>query len=318
MARPRSRNSRRKMSIEPAVKKMFFSLPLTGTKYIDISQCACIVNRRFYRQGLNWAVAGIRIHSNATTTGTVNVFKIQDTWMAANSWVKAYSLWNEMNDQVLDTQPSIKPRFHDFKIYMDPRHVTNTFANNLIPYSEDASGTQTAYLQGEWTRSLIEMANDPAPGLTEDYALMMHGDSTATVKAILQGYAASRAVPTEPDPVTQANADTGWMNNLLDMGDVHTDIALNLQEIGEDLPYDQMLYPGGGGNAVDPSLHAIANISGTTVGGTSSIEGGNFQCGLIKLVPTLADSASATAVEVEIILVAGPHRGYLAQPQQEV
>ena len=28
-----------------------------GNFYIDLSQCASIVNRRFYRQGINWAVS---------------------------------------------------------------------------------------------------------------------------------------------------------------------------------------------------------------------------------------------------------------------
>jgi hypothetical protein len=33
----------------------------TGNFTIDLSQCASLMNRRFYRQGLNWAVAGFKI-----------------------------------------------------------------------------------------------------------------------------------------------------------------------------------------------------------------------------------------------------------------
>ncbi len=316
MARRRSRK------LEPAVKKMFFSVPLQGGSFIDISQCASIVNRRFYRQGLNWAVAGFRIHSAATTTGTVNIYKIQTTWMASNAWMKGFALWNEMNDQVLDNQPSIKPRFHDFKIAMDTDHLTAgspTFANNLIPYVEDAAGTQTEYLQGEWTRSLIEMPNDAGVvGDTVGYAVKMHGDDTSTSKALIQGYADSRSVPTQPDPVTQAGADTGWMNLIMDVGDSHEEIALNLTNIGEDLPYNQLEYPGGGTNGAEAELHAISIITGTTVGGQTTIEGGEFQCGLVKVVSNLSDSGSATAVDLELILMPGPHRGYMAVPMQEV
>ncbi len=311
--------------IEPAVKKIFFNVPLVSTKYLDISQVASIVNRRFYRQGLNWAVAGMRLHTAPTTSGTVNVFKIQDTWPASNAWEKSFALWNQMNDQVLDDQPSIKPRFHDFKIHMDGTHVGNQFSQNLIPYVENAAGTQTQYLEGEWTRSLLEIPNDGAPGVTNAYALMMHGADSGSAKAMVQGYADSRSVPTEPDPVTQAGADTGWMNLLLDVGDSHEEIALNLQTIGEDLPYNQLAYPGAGdGNAIEPALHAIANITNTTVGGTTSIEGGNFQCGLIKIVSILEDTTPAdpgplvTAFELELILVPGTHRGYLAESMQDV
>ncbi|AXF52223.1 MAG: hypothetical protein [Circular genetic element sp.] len=319
--------------IEPAVRKLFFSLPLKNAelentvRYIDISQCASIVNRRFYRQGINWAVAGIRIHTNSSTTGTVNVYKIQETWMAANSWVKSKALWDEMNDLVLDNQPSMKPRYHDFKVHMDSDHINNTFAENLIPYNEDKNGVQTEYLEGEWLRSLIEMPNtapdgSPDPGETEAYALKMHGADSSSSKAMLQGYADSRAVPFNNDPTTPAGSADGWMNNLLDMGDVHDDIADNLRLIGEDLPYDQFEYPGGGANAVDPALHAIGIVSPTTIGGQTSIEGGTFYCGLVKIVNDLVDSddplTRATACEVELILVPGNHRGYMCQKMEDL
>ena len=320
---------KRRGNIEPAVRKMFFSVPLKNTAtdnivtYVDLSQCASIVNRRFYRQGLNWAVAGFRLHTNGTTTGTVNVYKIQETWMSKNAWVKSKALWDEMNDLVLDEQPSIKPRYHDFKIHMDSDHINNQFAQNLIPYNENKDGTQVEFLQGEWTRSLIEMPNDAGvPGDTVAYALKMHGDDTTSSKAILQGYADSRSVPFNDDPETQAGADTGWMNNLLDMGDVHDDIAANLQTIGEDLPYNQFEYPGGGANAPDPALHAIGIVSPTTIGGQTGLEGGTFYCGLVKLVNDLSDSQAvetrATAFELELILVPGNHRGYLCEPMEEV
>ena len=53
-------------NMEPAVQTMTFTnitAPGGGlsTSYIDLSQCASIINRRFYRQGLNWAVAGFKI-----------------------------------------------------------------------------------------------------------------------------------------------------------------------------------------------------------------------------------------------------------------
>lgn len=315
------------MKLQPAVTKMFFSVPLEDNSYIDISQCASIVNRRFYRQGLNWAVAGFRIHSAASTTGQVTVFKIQDTWMASNAWQKGFALWNKMNEQVLDEQPSIKPKFHDFKIAMDTDHLaagSPTFANNLIPFVQNSSATQTEYLKGEWTRSLIEMPNDAGvPGATVGYAIKMHGDDTTSSKALIQGYADSRSVPTEPDPVTQGGADTGWMNNIFDVGDSHEEIALNLQTIGESLPYHQMEYPGAGGNGSEPQVHAIGILSGTTVGGQTMLEGGNFQCGLVKIVTDLVDDPpegqqKATAVDLELILVPGTHRGYLCEPMQEV
>ena len=242
--------------------------------------------------------------------------------MATNAWQKGFALWNKMNDQVLDEQPSIKPKYHDFKIAMDTDHLaagSPTFANNLIPFVQDAAGTQTEFLTGEWTRSLLGMPNDAGvPGDTVGYAIKMHGNDTTSSKALISGYADSRGVPTEPDPATQGGADVGWMNNLLDAGDSHEEIAFNLQTIGESLPYDQDEYPGGGGNGSEPQVHAIGIISNTTVGGQTTLEGGNFQCGLIKIVTDLDDEGGASAIDLELILVPGDHRGYLAEPMQEV
>jgi hypothetical protein len=107
------------------------------------------------------------------------------------------------------------------------------------------------------------------------------------------------------------------MNNLLDAGDSFDDIAGNLQTINENLPYDQMEYPGAGVNAPDPALHAIGIVSQTTIGGQTGLEGGTFYCGLIKLVNDLSDSSEATACEIELILAPGPHRGYMALPMED-
>ena len=140
-------------------------------------------------------------------------------------------------------------------------------------------------------------------GNTVEYAIKMHGDDTTSSKALIQGYADSRAVPTEPDPETQDGADEGWMNNLFNDGETHIEVADNLQTIGESLPYDQNEYPGAGGNAAQPQVHAIAIISDTTVGGQTTVEGGNFQCGLVKIVTDLEDSDNASAIDLEMILV---------------
>ena len=66
MARKRNMKSRK---LEPAVQTMIFTLP-NGESTLDLSQCASIVNRRFYRQGINWVVAGFRIFKPGATPAT--------------------------------------------------------------------------------------------------------------------------------------------------------------------------------------------------------------------------------------------------------
>ena len=65
-----ARRKQRRNKIEPSVQTLIFALPAapfeTNTiSWIDLSQVASIVNRRFYRQGLNWAVAGFKLLSSS-------------------------------------------------------------------------------------------------------------------------------------------------------------------------------------------------------------------------------------------------------------
>ena len=152
MARRKSRETK----IQPATKTMFFEVKAPGPEgtsinYIDLSQCASLVNRRFYRQGLNWAVGGFTIHTAPNTSGTVTIMKAQDTWIVSNAWHKSFAMWNRMNDQVLDALPSIKSKYHDFKVALDSDHISAgspVFTNNLLPYTEDSAGNRTEYNYG--------------------------------------------------------------------------------------------------------------------------------------------------------------------------
>ena len=164
---------RMKSKIQPATKTMFFDVrAAAGTgQYIDLSQCASLVNRRFYRQGLNWAVAGFTLHTAADVSGTVTISKAQDTWVVSNAWHKSFAIWTDMNKQVLDVLPSIKGKYHDFKVALDADHVSAgspVFSANLLPFTQDSAGTPTEYAygaDGEWERSLIEIPNDSEPVL---------------------------------------------------------------------------------------------------------------------------------------------------------
>ena len=41
------------------------------------------------------------------------------------------------------------------------------------------------------------------------------------------------------------------------------------------------MYPGGANQLVGLQIHSIENVTGTTIGGTTRIKGGNFPCGLM-------------------------------------
>jgi len=134
--------------IQPAVQRLAFTLPLSGTNYIDLSKVCSAINRRFYRQGLNWAVGAFRITGQGTMSGTTTVSKLPNTWAFANGWEKVFRAWQRQQDEALEdgTQESVKARYNDFKIYMDADMLTATTQTDaqaptsgqiLLPHDND-------------------------------------------------------------------------------------------------------------------------------------------------------------------------------------
>ena len=56
------------------VRKLYVGFDnFTGSQYVDLAQCLSLVNRRFYRQGMNYAVENIKFYANKG--GNINCFK---------------------------------------------------------------------------------------------------------------------------------------------------------------------------------------------------------------------------------------------------
>jgi hypothetical protein len=78
--------------LQPAVKTIVLPAHslgpgLTSLTFASLSQIASIVNRRFYRAGLNWAVGGFKvITSGANSQGSVSISKLQETWITSAAW----------------------------------------------------------------------------------------------------------------------------------------------------------------------------------------------------------------------------------------
>jgi len=307
--------------------------------YIDLSQVASIVNRRFYRQGLNWSVAGFKFTSTSGNSGVVGISKLPTTWVMANAWEKSMRTWNRMNREAMAETESIRPKFLDFKIYADAGHHTSGYAANLLPY---ASGPSFA-LPGEWEPSKIYIPNatNVAPATTQDLELIAVGASFGPLGAsglssvsCIEGYAASRGLPNVLDPNAPGDADdTGgatpenWMAALFNDGLVQT------SEVIEDMitenniaPYPfendgvnvDTMYPGGANQMSGLEIHDISTVSATTVGSQTRAKGGNFPCGLIKVDVGATAEGTGMSLTLQIDLIPGHHRGYLCESMTEM
>ena len=119
-------------------------VPNQQTYFIDISQCTSLASRKFLRQGLNWAVSGMKLNSVNVAPGTDNpvanspegsvmISKLPNTWVMSNAWHKGFATWNKLNQESLAESESVKAKFTDFKVFMDSDHHDAGVSSNLLP-----------------------------------------------------------------------------------------------------------------------------------------------------------------------------------------
>ena len=329
---------RMKSKIQPAVQTLTFATPNvtvgnTGVYFIDLSQCASLLNRRFYRQGLNWAVAQIKVLTMGQ--GGVTVQKLPNTWVMSNAWEKSFRAWQQMIKNATDESgsASIKGKFLDFKIYADKEHHRQGFGANLLPTSiESATSTPYTATAGQWQPSDITIPSTTgSPGNSTDYELIAVGPndpgagaSGKNAKSIIQGYADSRGLPNIQDPNVPDDASLNWMMSMFNDGTLQDNAVIGMLEgTGDEAPYPyendgthtDTMYPGGETNLPTLETHDTEFITSTTVGGTTRMKGGNFPCGLMCI--TWNPSQSANLV-LQVDLVPGSHRGYLCESMTEM
>jgi hypothetical protein len=331
-----------KSKIEPSVQTMTVTMPVvapgsTGTYYCDLSQIASLANRRFYRQGINWALSGIKIRSAAGALGVVSVSKLPNTWVMSNAWEKGMRSWSKMNRNALEESPSVRPKFLDFKIYADATHHNAGYASNLLPI--DLNGAPAT--AGEWEPSKFVVPKTDGTSGVNNFEVVavgasFPGGSPATglnAVSLIEGYAASRGLPNVTDPNTpddasDANGPTpeNWMAALFNEGTTQDDNVLTDMITENNLaPYPfendgvhtDTMYPGGANQLATLQPHDIENITGTTIGGTTRLKGGNFPCGLMRF-DFLNQAGEPQGLNIQLEFVPGNHRGYLCEPMTEM
>lgn len=314
---------------------------------VDLSQCASLLNRRFYRQGINWAVAGFKVVNTTQQIGaSISVAKLPNTWVMANSWHKSMLTWTKMNNEALAESESVRPRFLDFKVYANLDHHAAGFAANLLPVSAatNANPLQVA-TPGEWESSkasipLVSPAGAFQPGETVEREFIAVGSNYPGVSAasgfdalsLIEGYATSRGLPNIADPNTPSDApDIGggtpenWMAAIFNEGtDQISDVLEDMITENNIAPYPfendginvDTMYPGGANQLNSLELHDFELITASTIGGTTRMKGGNFPCGLLQIQTSGFEAESQ--ITVQINLIPGSHRGYLCEPMTEM
>ncbi len=245
-----------------------------------------------------------------------------------------------MNNEALEESESVRPRFLDFKIYADADHHSAGFGANLLPIN--AAGSLT--IPGEWAPSKVHIPTASPGYLAADREMIAvgasypgNGFSGFNAVSLVEGYAASRALPNIEDPNTPADmtdADgvtpENWQVALFNDGtqqesDVLADMALDNNiapyPFENDGVNNDTMYPNGANQLPGLQIHDIEFVTGTTIGGTTRMKGGMFPCGLICLRlqnnnPTPEEGSLTHTFTID--MVPGSHRGYLCEPMTEM
>ena len=326
--------------IEPSELTLNFALTNQTNEFIDLSQCASLVNRRFYRQGINWAVKGFTLHNLTGTQGSCQISKLPSTWVMSNAWEKSMRTWLKMIEEGLDETDSVRARFMDFKIYADVKHHELGFGANLLPFVVNPdTGATELYTPGEWLPSLMTVPFGPSsPGNATDFELIAVGPNYPGASAgsglnavsLIEGYAASRGLPNVLDPNTPDDArdadgstPENWMAATFNQGTEQTsDVIEHAAEDNNIAPYPfendganaDTMYPGGANQASAMVLHDQLNVTGTTVSNSVRSRGGQFPAGLIRI----RKDATLDGAILQVHLVPGNHRGYLCEPMTDM
>lgn len=316
--------------MEPAHLSLQYTI-VDGNQYIDIAKDLSRLNRRLYRQGRNYVVAGCEIHANPIGMGSDSIIRIAigtagNTWTVQNAWKKGYSAWRKQIRETSDIT-GIKPgTWDDYKIYLDDSHEDATELNALATDGASISA-------GEWDHSKLVFDDD---GVERELGMHIIGSSNLTDSnnesgiGLIYEYSISRSMVPTNDPKTPADASNSIFAKMLGTNEMSDMLVDNVEGDNDSPPYDQANYVGGDTNsdAVWLSQIVVSTASfpkGQTagfvvpcglllVGGSRSVLNGNGFLENAGTAPPVYIDATMPATTLIIHLAPGGYRGVLAPP----
>ena len=227
----------------------------TSTIYIDIAQALSMLNRRAYRQGLYYYVAGVGFSNNTEAYCQANT--LPDTYTTKNAWVRGFRKWTEMNRRAND-HSDVTPKYHDFKTQM-----TSTSGPSVAPVAFGDIDSSTYYSADDWVLSKF-VTDDPYlhGGAASDTPVEAHAVDSFTTHmlgghygtsadwtsiSLIRSYADTKRDPgglAAGSPELDGDASIDPLANLFDSADTHDDIRANMDTDNDEPPYNSDAMPG--------------------------------------------------------------------------
>ncbi len=285
-----------------------------GNSFVDIAEGLSKVNRKLYRQGMEYAVGKVTFGYQANPGQILNVslgaYTAGNTWTVHNAWKKAYAHWSaqQRTARRLIGQ-SAKPTWEDFKVYLDDAHRA---AGNevLIDLDGDPVGS------GEWDYARLIWEEDDN-SIDRVYLHLIGGNVSTTDWGLILGYQQSRATVQAEDPDLPGDYSNNMYAKLaIDENLVADEVASDMEERNDEPPYDHDDYVGNDTNADWPMLQHSGVASGGSPQG--HVSGFVAQCGLLRVdlyaVNAQGGEGTAPSTLLNVHLVPGGYKGVLAEP----
>ncbi len=209
--------------------------------YINLAKDLSAMNRQLFRQARMYKIKSITLIDDDEAK-FVQFGIAGDTWAMRNAVKRGFRRWNEMNDQVLQEQPSLKARWNDFKPYLSPGHKLAEDGTNILVGTETPENLAGEKLQyGEWVYSMFESPDGTSS--VDGYNVGVLGGHTGSAGSysyvgLIQSYGDARGTVNQNEPnVDVSAASDDPLVNLLDAGTQFDEIAENIIQEGDAPPY---------------------------------------------------------------------------------
>jgi len=310
------------------VRQLTFNKVDNSIEYVDLGECLSLVNRKLFRQGYVYVIESVSWQHAAGLSVQLN--SLPTSWTVYNSWKKAKRLWNRMNRE--GTQGLARtayPAYHDFKVFYNAAHYVDHVAisSNLLPV--DGNRVLFSNIGREWEYAQYVASTQGGAVPSSEMASHMLGDDSAAPSAplatdgsnaIIQMYGDTRTTVGETEPDLPGDASDSWATELLDTGEVSTDIINHLEFKNDAPPYARALDAEGGDNPIyvggsESGLFGHRLVTMEPIGGeTIYAPGGEVPLGLLE-VKGGGDGDSGL---LTINLALGPYHGVMAAPMGKV
>ncbi len=297
--------------LEPAVLDLRYAIA-SGDNTIDLAKGLSQINRKLFRQGRQYYVAGVSVicatnFADSANTNTLHAATAPNSWMTHNAHQKMYNLWNNQQKDAAKDLGIKRPKWADFKVYLDDNHRTGTNDTTQEIMDGDVASSAVVLAPEEWAYSQVVYSDDDGtsgiPVIRDPLLHILGGDNGVASLGIIEQYEESRRTVQAEDPNVPATASASIFAKVHDHDDTMETLVNDLESQNDAPPYDVDQYPGGADNAPHPNIVAVT----TTGDGAGALKGFMAPCGLIRF------TASA-AMDIIIHLMPGNYRGVMAPP----